>query len=116
MAHDLAVSMRWQSATVKLVRLTVQVFSLLGLFIADLCLNFSTISYPAYRIFSLLTYAVLWLVSSVGGGSSSVNHVSHIVGLVVGGCWGSLYLPSLPTELMELASPLIGALCMPSTL
>lgn len=87
----------------------MQVFGLLGLFIADLCLNFGSISYPAYRILSLIIYAVMWLISTFREDSSSVNHVSHIVGLLVGATWGSLYLPSLPNEIMELASPIIGA-------
>lgn len=86
----------------------VQVFGMLGLLIADLCLNFGSISYPAYRILSLLVYAVMWLISSFRGGSSGVNHVAHVIGLIVGATWGSLYLPSLPTELMELASPCAG--------
>lgn len=86
----------------------MQVFGLLGLLISDLCLNFGSISYPAYRVLSLLMYAVMWLISSFRGGSAGVNHVAHIIGLIVGATWGSLYLPSLPMELMELASPCAG--------
>eukprot|EP00892_Ulva_mutabilis_P009596 jgi/Ulvmu1/7008/UM033_0067.1 len=83
------------------------VFGLLGMFMADLCLHFSSISYPAYRVFSLLIYAVLWMISTFRGGSTGINHTSHIIGLMVGGCWGSLFLPSLPAEVLELASPII---------
>jgi membrane associated rhomboid family serine protease len=86
------------------------VFGLLGVFLADAVLNFSSVSYPVYRLFVLLVFSILWLFSAFNSDVGETSHSSHIAGVVVGIVMGALYLPSLPLEWMEAMAPLVGAL------
>jgi membrane associated rhomboid family serine protease len=86
------------------------VFGLLGTFIADTLLNFSTVSWPAYRVLSLLVFAVVWLISKGQNELVAISHTSHLAGVATGALVGMLYLPSLPHEVLETVAPLVGAL------
>ena len=88
------------------------VFGLLGVFIADAALSFSTVRWPVFRLLALATFAVIWLAadSDSGGGGVRVSHASHLAGLAIGVASGALFLPSLPHEALEMAAPVFGAL------
>lgn len=90
------------------------VFGLLGVFVADAALSFSTVRWPVFRLLALLVFAALWLASSSdGGGGVRVSHASHLAGLSLGVATGALFLPSLPHELLEMAAPVFGAHHLP---
>ena len=85
------------------------IFGLLGAFLADAIFNFTSVSYPLYRVLTIVIFAVLWLASSLQEGTEGISHTSHLIGVVYGFFLGALYLPSLPYEWMESLAPVAGA-------
>ena len=86
------------------------IFGLLGAFLADAIFSFASISYPAWRLLSILIFAVLWLATSLqSSGGAGVSHASHAAGCAYGFVIGPLLLPALPREWMEMAALLLGA-------
>ena len=85
------------------------VFGMLGVFASDAVLNAGAVSYPLYRALTLIVFAVLWAVSTFQEEQQNVSHSSHVAGITIGALLGTLFLPSLPTEGLEMASPVAGA-------
>jgi membrane associated rhomboid family serine protease len=84
------------------------IFGLLGVFLADCVFHFASVSYPVWRLVSLLIFGVMWLATSASGGGAAISHWSHLAGVIYGAALGPLLLPSLPREWMESAAPLLG--------
>lgn len=83
------------------------VFGMIGLFIADLVLNFETVKRPLLRGLLMLAFLVYFFVSAAtSSGSSSVW--SHVGGFLCGLFPSFLFLPNLKSEKWEQILPISG--------
>ncbi|GMH43202.1 hypothetical protein BSKO_11124 [Bryopsis sp. KO-2023] len=87
------------------------VFGLMGLFIADMVLNFRTIKRPIFRGLVITTF-LLYFVITGATIKHGTSHLSHLGGLVCGLFPSFLFLPKLKGERLEAWFPLLGGTVM----
>ncbi|DBB06814.1 hypothetical protein WJX82_002835 [Trebouxia sp. C0006] len=83
------------------------IFGLLGLFIADMVLNFETLTRPIMRGLLMVAFMVYFIVT-VSTANVGVSNLSHVGGFICGLFPGFLFLPNLRSEKWEAALPHIG--------
>jgi membrane associated rhomboid family serine protease len=68
----------------------------MGLFVADLVINFESISWPFVRVLIILLFTLFFVANAVMDSSvQRVSHASHIGGLICGLFPSLLFLPNL---------------------
>lgn len=82
------------------------VSGLVGLFLADMLLNFETIPRPILRSLAALCLLAYFAYASLS--SPSTSHISHAGGLICGLLPSFLILPNLKSERWEAVLPLLG--------
>ncbi|CAD7700977.1 unnamed protein product [Ostreobium quekettii] len=87
------------------------VFGFIGLFVADMVLNFSTIRRPILRSFMIVMF-LMYFVVAVATSEVGVSHLSHVGGLVCGLFPAFLFLPKLNDERVEAWFPIVGGFVM----
>lgn len=88
------ISAAFESPCILVVGASGAVFGLQGFFIADLIVNFETITRPLLRLLMTVVFFVFFVITLVTG-PSSVSHWSHIGGLVCGIFPSFLFLPNI---------------------
>eukprot|EP01023_Acetabularia_acetabulum_P006713 TRINITY_DN12822_c0_g1_i1.p2 TRINITY_DN12822_c0_g1~~TRINITY_DN12822_c0_g1_i1.p2 ORF type:complete len:209 (-),score=9.52 TRINITY_DN12822_c0_g1_i1:239-826(-) len=83
------------------------VFGFVGLFIADMIINFETITRPILRSFCILVFLVFFVITIMV--EEGTSHVSHLGGLLCGLFPAGLFLPNLRSERWEAILPVLGA-------
>lgn len=83
------------------------VFGLMGLFTADMVLNFRTMSRPILHGL-IITVFLLYFVITASMSDGSTSHLSHLGGLVCGLFPAFLFLPDLRKERVEAWFPILG--------
>ena len=77
------------------------------LFIADVVINFESISHPVVRISCVVAFLVYFLIA-VTTETTGVSHLSHFGGLVSGLFPAFLFLPNFVREEWEVHLPHVG--------
>lgn len=85
-------------------------FGLLGLFVADMVLNFEQVSFPILRTFFLLLMLGLFIYTVLTEGNTS--HVSHVGGFLAGLFPSFIFLPNLQYAKWEAILPYLGAITL----
>ncbi|CAL8468309.1 g7849 [Coccomyxa elongata] len=101
-------SAAFEDTCLALVGASGGVFGMVGLFIADMIVNFSTIKRPIIRsvmMFAFLIYFIVTVVTSPVG----TSHLSHVGGFLSGLFPALLFLPHLKSERWEAWTPIVGA-------
>lgn len=88
------ISAAAESPCVLVVGASGAVFGLQGFFIADLIVNFETITRPLLRLLMTVIFFAFFVITLVTG-PSSVSHWSHIGGLICGIFPSFLFLPNI---------------------
>lgn len=85
-------------------------FGLMGLFIADMALNFETVSFPILRGFFILLMVILniWTILT----SEDTSNISHLGGFLAGLFPSFIFLPNLKWEKYEASFPFLGGITM----
>uniref|UniRef100_A0A061RCH9 RHOMBOID-like protein n=1 Tax=Tetraselmis sp. GSL018 TaxID=582737 RepID=A0A061RCH9_9CHLO len=84
------------------------VFGMMGLFVADMVVNFQTIKRPILRCLLIIIFGIFFTVTLVN--TDNVSHASHAGGLVCGLFLSFLFLPRLRVGYRwELILPALGA-------
>ncbi|CAD7695058.1 unnamed protein product [Ostreobium quekettii] len=83
-------------------------FGLLGLFVADMLLNFESVTFPILRIFFLLLMLSLTIITLFQEGNTS--HLSHAGGFLAGLFPSFVFLPNLHKTKFEAVLPYLGFL------
>ena len=99
-----------ESPCVQVVGASGGVSGLVGLFIADMVLNFETVTRPIMRCVSAAILLGYFGYSAITNKQSS--NISHAGGLLCGLLPSFLILPNLKSERWEAALPLVGVLCV----
>ena len=90
------VSAAFEPNCTLLVGASGAVFGFMGLFVADLVVNFESISWPFLRVLCIVLFVVFFIVNALSDDSSPrVSHASHVGGLVCGLFPSLLFLPNL---------------------
>jgi Rhomboid family len=95
------VSATFEDVCTLLVGASGAVFGFMGLFIADLIVNFESISWPFVRVLTILLFIVFFVANALierngsSGNARNVSHASHIGGLICGLFPSMLFLPNL---------------------
>jgi membrane associated rhomboid family serine protease len=74
------------------------VFGFMGLFVADLIINFESIAWPFLRAFTIVLFLIFFVVNAIvenNRNRGQVSHASHIGGLICGIFPSLLFLPNL---------------------
>ena len=91
------ISAVFESSTL-LVGASGAVFGFMGLFVADLIVNFESIAWPFVRAFTIVLFLAFFVVNAVLENNrqrGQVSHASHIGGLICGIFPSLLFLPNL---------------------
>lgn len=75
-------------------------FGVVGLYLADIAVNFETMQHPliqlAVMVISIvITVAFQLAMPGAGGRGVSVSHATHVGGLITGLCVAFIFLPNL---------------------
>jgi hypothetical protein len=91
------ISSTFESYCTLLVGASGAVFGFMGLFVADLIVNFESIAWPFVRAFVIVLFLVFFVVNAIieNNRSGSVSHASHVGGLICGIFPSMLFLPNL---------------------
>jgi membrane associated rhomboid family serine protease len=90
------ISATFENACTLLVGASGAVFGLMGLFAADLIVNFESISWPFARVLCIVLFIVFFIVNAVTDQTTpNVSHQSHIGGAICGLFPSLLFLPNL---------------------
>ncbi|CAD7698391.1 unnamed protein product [Ostreobium quekettii] len=81
-------------------------FGLLGLFVADMVLNFEQVTFPILRIFFLLLMLAMTFITLFQEGNTS--HLSHAGGFLAGLFPSFVFLPNLHQAKWEAILPYLG--------
>mmetsp|Transcript_1755 Transcript_1755/g.6118 ORF Transcript_1755/g.6118 Transcript_1755/m.6118 type:complete len:565 (-) Transcript_1755:161-1855(-) len=87
-------------------------FGIFGLFVADICLNFETVTRPLLRILLASAFLINFLVTVITVDSATTSHWSHLGGLLCGLFPAFLFLPNFKSERWEAALPVLGLLTL----
>lgn len=83
------------------------VLGLVGLFSADMILNFKTMKRPILRGLIIFIF-FLYFFATAGLQSSGTSHLSHLGGFLCGLFPSFLFLPDLRRERIEAWFPIVG--------
>lgn len=90
------ISATFEPACTLLVGASGAVFGFMGLFIADLIVNFESISWPIARVACIVLFIVFFVVNAfTDDNSPNVSHESHVGGLICGLFPSLLFLPNI---------------------
>lgn len=96
------VSATFEKTCTLLVGASGAVFGFMGLFVADLMINFESISWPFLRVLIILLFVVFFVANAIIDSSPQrVSHASHIGGLVCGLFPSLLFLPNLRNKRLK---------------
>lgn len=96
------VSAAFEKTCTLLVGASGAVFGFMGLFVADLVINFESIAWPFLRILIILLFVIFFVVNAIIDDSPQrVSHASHIGGLVCGLFPSLLFLPNLRNKRLK---------------
>lgn len=96
------VSAAFEKSCTLLVGASGAVFGFMGLFVADLVINFESISWPFLRILIILLFVIFFVVNAIIDDSPQrVSHASHLGGLVCGLFPSLLFLPNLRNKRLK---------------
>ena len=96
------MSAAFEKTCTLLVGASGAVFGFMGLFVADLVINFESISWPFLRVLIILLFVIFFVVNAIIDDSPQrVSHASHIGGLVCGLFPSLLFLPNLRNKRLK---------------
>lgn len=90
------ISASFEKVCTLLVGASGAVFGFMGLFVADLVVNFESISWPFARVLCILLFIVFFVVNAITDTNSpNVSHESHVGGVICGLFPSLLFLPNI---------------------
>lgn len=96
------MSAAFEKTCTLLVGASGAVFGFMGLFVADLVINFESISWPFLRVLIILLFVIFFVVNAIIDDSPQrVSHASHLGGLVCGLFPSLLFLPNLRNKRLK---------------
>jgi Rhomboid family len=103
------ISATFESSCTLLVGASGAVFGFMGLFVADLVVNFESISWPILRVLCILLFVVFFVLNTLSEDSNArVSHASHIGGAVCGLFPSLLFLPNIRNKRIRALKRQIG--------
>lgn len=103
------VSAAFEPNCTLLVGASGAVFGFMGLFVADLVVNFESISWPFVRVLCIVLFVGFFIVNAVSDRSSPrVSHASHVGGLACGLFPSLLFLPNIRNKRIRALKRQIG--------